>query len=251
MVSFYAFCRVIDDIADDNDQPKEERRARLNEWKEGLLHGFPEPDELQSEIAALTKKYSIKPEMLAEIVDGMLQDLDTSRFATFEDLLKYCYKVAGVVGLVSIEIFGCKNPASKDYAISLGYALQLTNIIRDVGEDARNGRIYLPQADLEKFHLCEEQILQLRFDPNMEALLRFQHGRALQYFRDAAAVLPEEDRPQMQAAEMMAQIYSEILEKIRRKHFRVFDERIRLGKLRKIVILGAFFLRGFLRLRNS
>ncbi len=246
MVSFYAFCRVIDDIADENDMPLAERRAQLNEWKEGLLHGFPQPDELQSEVAALTQKYSIKPEMLAEIVDGMIHDLDQSRFETFDDLLKYCYQVASVVGLVSIEIFGYKNPACKDYAVSLGYALQLTNIIRDVAEDARNGRIYLPLEDLKKFHVSEEQILQLRFDSNVEALLQFQHERAVQYYRAAATVLPDEDRPQMQAAEMMAQIYSEILEKIRRKHFRVFDERVRLSKLRKLAILGKFSVRGFL-----
>lgn len=246
MVSFYAFCRVIDDIADENDVPVQERRTQLMAWKEGLLHGFTHPDELQCEVAALTQKYSIHPTLLGEIVDGMIHDLDQSRFETFDDLQKYCYKVASVVGLVSIEIFGCKNPASKDYAVSLGYALQLTNIIRDVGEDARNGRIYLPLEDLKKFHVSEEQILQLRFDSNVEALLQFEHDRAVRYYSKALAALPEEDRPQLQAAEMMAQIYSEILEKIRRKHFRVFDERVSLSKLRKLAIFGAFAVRGFL-----
>lgn len=246
MVSFYAFCRVIDDIADDNDLPKEDRRAQLNAWKTGLLHGFAKPDELQNEVVNLTGKYSIQPAMLAEIVEGMLSDLDQTRFETFDDLLKYCYKVASVVGLVSIEIFGCKNPASQDYAISLGYALQLTNIIRDVGEDARNGRIYLPLEDLRKFHVSEGQILQLRFDSNMAALLQYQTDRALQYYKEAASVLPAEDRPQLQAAVMMGQIYLEILEKIRRKKFPVFTERVRISNLRKLAILGASAIRGFL-----
>ena len=251
MVSFYAFCRVIDDIADDNDTPVQDRRAQLNQWKEGLLKGFAQPDELQSEVVALTGKYSIPPSMLGEIVDGMIIDLDQSRFGTFDDLRMYCYKVASVVGLFSIEIFGCTNPSSKDYAVNLGYALQLTNIVRDVGEDARNGRIYLPQEDLKKFGVSEEQILQLQFDSNVDSLLQFQYDRAVQYYSAAAALLPEEDRPQLQAAEMMAQIYSEILEKIRRKHFRVFEERVSLSKLRKLVILGAYAVRGFIGRRNS
>ncbi|MEI6535443.1 MAG: squalene/phytoene synthase family protein, partial [Verrucomicrobiaceae bacterium] len=113
------------------------------------------------------------------------------------------------------------------------------------GEDARNGRIYLPMEDLKNFHVNEEQILQRRFDSNVEALLQFQHDRAVGYYRAATSVLPREDRPHMQAAEMMAQIYSEILEKIRRKHFRILDVRVRLSKLRKLTIFASFTVRRF------
>ena len=151
MMTFYAFCRVIDDIADEPVNTVEERGRSLLAWRNGLLHGFASPDELQAEIETVIRRYSIPRSLLVEIVDGVACDLKQSRYETYDDLLAYCYKVACVVGLVSIEIFGYKNPACKDYSVALGYALQITNIIRDVGEDARNGRIYLPQEDLKRF----------------------------------------------------------------------------------------------------
>lgn len=246
MMTFYAFCRVIDDIADEDDAPEAQRRAELVRWKEGLLGGFDHPDDFQREVAGLTRRYPIRPELLGEIVEGVSSDLDRATFETFEELRGYCHKVAGVVGLVSIEIFGYKNPACRDYAENLGYALQLTNILRDVGEDARNGRIYLPLEDLKKFGVSAEQIRRLEFDGKVEALLRFEYERARGYYDLAAKLLPREDRRRMLAAEMMAQIYSEILEKIRRKNFRVFEGRVSLSKFRKLAILGAFTARGFL-----
>lgn len=246
MMTFYAFCRVVDDIADEDDAPVTQRRAELQRWKHGLLRGFDHPDEFQREVAELPRRHKIPPAMLAEIIDGVAGDLDHAAYETIDDLLRYCYKVAGVVGLVSIEIFGYKNPRCREYAINLGYALQLTNIIRDVGEDARLGRIYLPLEDLRRFNVSEAQLRELRFDDNMRALLEFEHGRARHYYDLAAQLLPREDRRRMMAAEMMAQIYAEILEKIRKKGFRVLHERISLGRLRKLAILGAFTARGFL-----
>ena len=160
MMTFYDFCRVIDDIGDEDFAPVEERRQMLADWKHGLLHGFASPDELQREIMELPKRYAIDPALMSEIIDGVTSDLDQQFYETHEEVLGYCYKVASVVGLVSIEIFGYKDPACKDYAVALGYALQLTNIIRDVGEDARNGRIYLPLADLRRYHVTPEQLLE-------------------------------------------------------------------------------------------
>lgn len=247
MTTFYAFCRVIDDIADEPVDTVEERRKTLLAWRNGLLHGFENPDELQAEIEGIIQRYTIPPSLLVEIVDGVTCDLTHSRYETYEDLLAYCYKVACVVGLVSIEIFGYKNPACKDYSVALGYALQLTNIIRDIGEDARNGRIYLPQEDLRRFGVTEEQIIRGEHTPEFEALMQFEHDRARGFYTQAEKLLPKEDRQTMLAAEMMAQVYSEILEKIHRRHFQVFGPRIGLSKLRKITILGAYTARGMLR----
>lgn len=246
MMTFYAFCRVIDDIADEPVDTVEERQRALEEWKQGLLHGFANPDELQAEVAELPRRYPIPPAMLAEIIDGVASDLVTTRYETYESLLAYCYKVASVVGLVSIEIFGYKNPACKEYAVTLGYALQLTNIVRDVAEDARNGRIYLPQEDLRKFGVTEGDLMEGVHTPAFENLMQHEHDRARGFFEQAARLLPKEDKRHMLAAEMMGQVYSEILEKIRQKRFRVFGPRIGLSKLRKIAILGAYTAKGFL-----
>jgi phytoene synthase len=246
MVTFYAFCRVIDDIADEEAVPLERRRAELAIWRDGLQHGFDQPDDLQREVAGLPQKYSIRPEMLIEIVDGVTSDLEHRTPETLIDLLAYCYQVASVVGLVSIEIFGYKNPVCRDYAVNLGYALQLTNILRDVAEDARRGRIYLPLEDLLKFGVSREQILALQFDAKVEALLCFAYQRARQYYDLAASLLPKEDRRRMLPAEMMAGIYAELLEKIRQKHFRVFESRIRLSKFRKLAILAKCAVKGWL-----
>lgn len=247
MMTFYAFCRVVDDIGDEDIASVEERRKMLQEWRDGLLHGFPHPDDLQSEIAELPKRYPIDRAMMAEIIDGVASDLDHRFYETHEEVLAYCYKVACVVGLVSIEIFGYTNPACKDYAVALGYALQLTNIIRDVGEDARNGRIYLPLEDLRRFHITERQILEGRPPASFEALMEFQYQKAMHFYAEAERLLPEEDRHRMLAAEMMAQVYSEILQKIRKHRFQVFGRRIGLSKLRKFAILGAYTARGFMR----
>ena len=245
MVSFYAFCRVIDDIADEPTAPVEERRLELEEWKNGLFNGFEKPTHLQAEIYALTQRYPIPPSLMAEIVDGVATDLYVQRHETYEDLLAYCYKVACVVGLVSIEIFGYLNPVSKDYAIALGYALQLTNIIRDVGEDAENGRIYLPIEDLRRFGVTEEQIFRGEYTDNFRELMQFEHDRAREFYAKADRLLPKEDRRPMMAAMMMGQVYSEILEKIRQKRFQVFGKRIGLSKARKLMILGSYTFRGF------
>jgi 15-cis-phytoene synthase len=246
MLTFYAFCRVIDDIADEPVDTVEERSRALDAWRDGLRHGFSKPDELQAELEGVIKRYAIPRQLLVEIVDGVACDLTQTRYESYDDLLAYCYKVACVVGLVSIEIFGYKNPACRDYSIALGYALQITNIIRDVGEDARNGRIYLPQEDLRRFGVTVEQLTRGVHTPEFESLMEFQYGRAQSFYNDAERLLPDEDRHTMLAAEMMAQVYGEILDKIRRRHFQVFGPRIGLGKLRKITILSAYTARGIL-----
>jgi len=247
MVSFYAFCRVVDDIADEETHPIAERKAQLQAWKNTLLHGAPSPDPLLDEVLALAPKYDFSPALLAELIDGVASDLGRTRFETFEELLHYCYQVASVVGLVSIKIFGHSHPDTQKYALHLGYALQLTNILRDVGQDARDtGRIYLPLEDLRHFGVTEQQILDHHYDHRFRALMQRQYDRAKAFYDQAELDLPSADRQSMVAAEMMAQIYSEILEKIHRLDFHVFEKRIGLHPARKAAILAAYLLRSLI-----
>lgn len=247
MITFYAFCRVVDDIADDPALAIEDKRETLAEWRNGVLQGFRAPDELQAELMALPERYGIDRRLLAEIIDGVACDLDRVRYETFTDLLAYCYKVASVVGLVSIRIFGCTHERSARYAVDLGYALQLTNIIRDVGEDARNdGRIYLPLEDLRRFGVTEDEILSGTYSTRFTELMRFEYDRARSYFASARELLPAEDRRHMISAEMMGQVYREILEKIARGGFRVLHQRVGLSKFRKLGILASYRVRGWL-----
>ncbi len=248
MVTFYAFCRVVDDIADDDTSPEETRRQRLRSWREAVGKRVSGVDPLLDEVLSLAPKYDFDPALLIEIVDGVASDLGRTRFETYEELLKYCYQVASAVGLVSIRIFGHRHPATRDYAVHLGYALQLTNILRDVGQDAREtGRIYLPLEDLRAFGVSEQQILEQRYDERFRALMMQQYERAKAFYEQAEKDLPTEDRQAMVAAEMMAQIYFEILEKLKRQDFQVFERRIGLHPLRKGLILAAYLLRALIR----
>ena len=171
---FYAFCRVIDDIADSKILAVEEKRRRLTAWREWLRASTADESALASDIRALIDKYSLRPEMLEEIIEGVEMDLSITRYATFEDLRVYCYRVASAVGLVSIEIFGYRNPACKEYAIQLGLALQMTNIIRDVGKDLRDGRIYLPAEDLARFDYSETELKDRQYNERFVRLMEFE-----------------------------------------------------------------------------
>lgn len=238
MTTFYAFCRVVDDIADDPGAAPAEREARLDRCRRAVLEARGEGDPVLEEVVRLPERYSFPREWLVEIIDGVASDLGRVRYATYAELLGYCYKVASVVGLVSAEIFGCTQPAARDYAVQLGYALQLTNILRDVGQDAReSGRIYLPQEDLLRFGVSEAEILEARPGPGFVALMDFEHERARALFEAAEAVLPVADRAALLPARMMAQVYREILEKLHRQRYPVFAQRCRLHPLRKAWIL--------------
>lgn len=244
MVSFYAFCRVVDDIADATDAGEEEKEKELNFWKQCVEEGKPPGHPVLDEALLLPQKYGFPRAWLGEIIDGVASDISKTRYATFEDLLGYCYKVASVVGLVSIEIFGHTNPATRDYAINLGYALQFTNIIRDVGQDAREtGRIYLPQSELRQFGVLESEILDARPSERFFKMMDFQYRRARDYYTAAQKALPAEDRKNMVASEIMAAIYSRILEQLKRERFPVFSKRCRLSKLQKMWILGSHLLK--------
>ncbi len=214
---FYAFCRVVDDIVDDENLSIEERRILLNEWRifvEGKANEV-RPG-LESELVELQKQYNIPAKMLLEIIDGMEMDLSESvRYNTFEDLKKYCYHAASAVGLVSIEIFGYERERTKEYAELLGYAFQLTNILRDVAEDAEVGRIYLPLEDMERFGYGESELLAGKYDTRFFALAEFISSRAEEFYAEAEAALPEADRESMKCSELMRLIYKRLLEKMK------------------------------------
>jgi len=238
MTTFYAFCRVVDDMADDPAIAAEDRLAGLEAWRSCVAECMGNGDPVLDATVLLPVRYGFPREWLVEIIDGVASDLGRVRYERYEELLQYCYKVASVVGLVSAEIFGCRDPRSRDYAVKLGYALQLTNILRDVGQDAReSGRIYLPLEDLRRFGVTECQILEERPGEGFFALMDFEHERARALFAEADEALPALDRTALLPARMMAQVYREILEQLKRRRYPVFRERCRLSALRKGWIL--------------
>lgn len=241
MTTFYAFCRIVDDIADEPGNSPVEKRAHLERWKRAIEQPIPDAPELAEAVRALVAKYGIPLIYLQEILAGVAMDIEPERYATFEDLRLYCYRVASAVGLASIEIFGYKNPGSKEYATDLGMALQLTNILRDVGQDfANGGRIYLPLEDLERFHYPPESLANRAYNSQFVSLMNFEAARAVSFFEKAEAGLPQEDRKSMTAAEIMRRVYRKLLAQMQRDGFRVFDKRYSLTRLEKtLAITGA------------
>lgn len=247
---FYAFCRVIDDIADSSETSAEKKAEALAAWRKWIREGAPDEPALARDVRGLYAKYAITPPMLEEIIDGVEMDLRNVRYQTFEELRVYCYRVASAVGLVSIEIFGYRNPACRDYAVELGLALQVTNIIRDVGKDLANGRIYLPQEDLARFDYPESDLRGRQHDDRFVRLMQFEAARAEEFFSRAAALLPREDRRSMVAAEIMASVYHALLKRMQADRFRVFDREYRLSKLEKSGRIAGQLLRLCLNARR-
>ncbi len=230
---FYAFCRVVDDIADASETSVEEKAGALTAWRKWIRESAPDEPALARDVRGLYAKYSITPPMLEEIINGVEMDLGTVHYQSFEELRLYCYRVASAVGLVSIEIFGYRNPACRDYAIELGLALQMTNIIRDVGKDLSTGRIYLPQEDLARFDYAEADLRARKHNEAFVELIEFEASRAEEFFSRAAALLPPGDRRSMVAAEIMASVYRGLLTRMKTDRFRVFDKEYRLSKIEK------------------
>jgi 15-cis-phytoene synthase len=245
MYAVYAFCRSVDDIAD-GQASGAEKRGRLDEWRceldrcyEGKA-GHP----ISVRLAQSMRRFPIPKELFEELIAGVEMDLTQHRYPTFHDLYEYCYRVAGVVGLMCIEIFGYRNPKAKDYAINLGVALQLTNIMRDVRVDAERGRIYLPQEELARFGYTEEELLRGAYTPTFVELMRFSAARARRYFQNARELLAAEDRRSLVAAEIMGAIYYRLLEAIEASGYRVFDRTITLPTTHKLWIALSVWARG-------
>jgi phytoene synthase len=245
---FYAFCRVVDDIADSSELSVVEKRVRLAKWRQLLRTAAPDESALACDVRQLMHKYSLPPEMLEEIIAGVEMDLSGLRYPTFKELRVYCYRVASAVGLVSIEIFGYRNPRCREYAVELGLALQMTNIIRDVWKDFQAGRIYLPQEDLAHFQYSEADLQERKYNERFLQLMQFEAARARQFFTRAAAALPAEDRRTMAPAELMGSIYRALLRRIELDNFRVFEKEYRLSKLEKAVRITVQVCKSFLNL---
>jgi phytoene synthase len=246
MSALYAFCRQVDDVADEEATPVDERRKQLSEWRADVERAcgqgtprFPVNLELQPVI----RDYRLPFELFDELIRGVEMDLDIKRYETYDPLELYCYRVASVVGLLSIEIFGYKNSACRDYAIYLGKALQLTNILRDVGCDAARGRIYLPLAELASRQVKPEEILKGEYSDRFASLANSVAQRARHFYRLAGETLPLEDRRSMLAAELMGSVYWRLLRKLERNEFHVLaPQPIRLHKAHKLALIaGAWF----------
>jgi 15-cis-phytoene synthase len=242
---FYAFCRVIDDIADSAQFDAVQKQGRLAAWREMLRRACADEPVLAREVRGLIDKYSLPIDILEEIIAGVEMDLSISRYSTFEELRVYCYRVASAVGLVSIEIFGYGNARCKEYALELGLALQMTNIIRDVGKDLRSGRIYLPQEDLARFGYSEMELQDRQHNERFVRLMEFEAGRAREFFSRAAEALPPEDRRAMVPAEIMSSIYRGLLRRMELDQFRVFEQEYRLSGLEKVGRIAAQLVKFF------
>jgi 15-cis-phytoene synthase len=235
---FYAFCRHIDDLADDAARPLDERLAALRAWRAALRGPVPGEMPFAAEMRGIIRQYRIDLRHLDDILDGVESDLRPGRFQTFSELSRYCYQVASAVGLVSIEVFGYRNPRTRRYAYILGHALQLTNIIRDVEVDLRNGgRIYLPLSEIAQYGYSEEQLLARSYNRQFLGLMQAQAERARGFFREARRLLPREDVRAMVAAELMRATYFRLLQKIEADRFRMFYRRYRLGTAEKLLMI--------------
>lgn len=244
MTTFYAFCRIVDDIADEPARTPGLKQDELGAWKKCIMTPFEGEPALAGEVRDLIRKYNIPVEYFYEIIAGVEMDIEPARFRTFEDLRLYCYRVASAVGLASIEIFGYKSPECKKYAVDLGLALQLTNIIRDVAQDFDNGRrIYLPLEDLERFDYSEKDLAAGLNNRQFQTLMEFEAARAEAFYESAVAALPRADRGSMAAAEIMRKVYHRLLGKIKRDRFRVFEKRYSLSKLEKIWMIAGVLVR--------
>lgn len=237
IVALYAFCREVDDIADECTDTAI-ARTKLSWWRTevvDLYRGEPHHPVSQA-LSPVIKQFDLPAEQLLEIIDGMEMDLTQHRYADFKSLRLYCHRVAGVVGELSAVIFGHTERATLRYAADLGLAFQLTNIIRDVGEDARRNRIYLPMDELEQFNVSAADILNARETDNFRQLMEFQYQRAQQFYEQAFAALPRTDRKAQRTGLVMAGIYRTLLEEIRGEGFKVLTQRTALTPLRKLWI---------------
>lgn len=245
ITALYAFCREVDDVVDECTDPGL-ARTQLDGWRaeiEALFAGHPKHP-VSRALADAIVRFDLPRERFLEIIDGMEMDLTQNRYADFAALKRYCYRVASVVGLAAAEIFGYRDAQTLDYAHDLGLALQLTNIIRDVGEDARRGRIYLPQDELARFGVPEADLVDGRYSEQFQRLMAFQIERAAGYYDRAMAQLPRADRRAQRAGLMMAAIYRALLEKIRQDGCRVLDRRASLSSPRKLWLAWKTWLGG-------
>ena len=241
----YAFCRKTDDIVDDTKSSPEEKRANLEKWETeleaALMESSSEP--LLSKLSSVIKEFNIQHKPFFDLIRGMGMDLEKSRYETFDELYEYCYCAAGTVGLMCIEIFGYNNPKTREFAVALGVALQLTNIIRDVKKDADVGRIYIPKEDMDRFGYSEKDLLENKYNDKFIELMEFEADRARSYYQKANELLVKEDKGLMFSARIMGHIYFDLLKRIEKRKFNVFENIVRVPRIKKIFLTFAVYFK--------
>ena len=245
IMALYAFCREVDDVVDEfNDLSV--ASTKLAWWRqevERVAEGKPQHPVGQA-LKQVAPGINLPKEQLLEIIDGMEMDLQQARYLDFKGLSLYCYRVASVVGLLAAEIFGYRDRQTQKYAHDLGMAFQLTNIIRDIGEDARRGRIYIPMDELKQFNVPAADILNGKYSDNFTALMQFQYERAERYYEQALAQLPAVDRKSQRPGLIMAAIYRTLLAEIKDENFQVLHQRISLPPGRKLWLAAKTWIKG-------
>ena len=244
ITALYAFCREVDDVVDEC-HDLSLAQTKLEWWRQevGRIYGGLPTHPVGHALKDVLKGFRLPQEQLLEIIDGMAMDLSQTRYLDFKGLQLYCYRVASVVGLLAAEIFGYQDRQTLKYAHDLGLAFQLTNIIRDVGEDARRGRIYLPIEDLQRFEVPAKDLLEARYSDAFRELMAFQAERAEKFYDQAFAQLPAIDRKAQRPGLVMAAIYRTLLREIARDGFLVLDRRTSLTPLRKVWLAGTTWFR--------
>ena len=242
LYAVYAFCRAVDDAVDE--AAAADAGSLIAEWRaelERCYRGTP-LHPVTVALAASLEQFPIPKAALSAVIDGVEMDLVKRRYATFAELELYCWRVASAVGLASIEVFGYTNPATRDYAVDVGLALQLTNILRDISEDGERDRIYLPAADLEAFGVPPEDLLRGVYNRRFRALMEFECQRARGYYRSAAAKLPAEDAASLRPAEVMRRTYEGVLDRIVEERYFVFGRRLGVTRGRKVALAASMWL---------
>lgn len=239
----YAFCRKTDDIVDETNDTQDVKYDKLRKWRREFERAFTGHSESQllNRLGKTISNFNIPLDPFFELIKGMEMDIQKDRYKSFDDLQLYCYRVASTVGLMCIEIFGYKNPSTKKFAVDLGIALQLTNILRDIGKDVEQGRIYLPQEDLQRYNYSESEMMMKVYNDQFKDLMMYETGRAKRYFNSATSHLDLDDKKTMFAARAMQHIYYKMLEKIIAADYDVFNNNIKVSKFEKVgIALGVW-----------
>jgi 15-cis-phytoene synthase len=244
IIAVWDFCRAVDDAVDESPEPGglPSGREAVAFWRDELARCYDgrEPSTAQArQLRPFIEQFDLPRQAFEDVIDGVAMDLDTTRYETFDDLLQYCRRVASAVGLVCIRIFGCRSAAACEYALNLGIALQLTNILRDVKDDLARGRVYLPLTDLAAYDCSVEDLEKGVVTPRLRALLAFESGRAREYYQKAVDARLPEERGRLVAAEIMRAVYFETLKRIERSGpdgYDVFGSRVRVARPRQAVI---------------
>ena len=251
MAALYAFCREVDDVADEDSRPASDRARDLEAWRQDVrvaCEGGQPRFAVNRELQTIIARYRLPFALFDELIRGCEMDLQLQRYATYEELEHYCYRVASVVGLLSIEVFGYSDPRCREYAVHLGKALQFTNILRDVRRDADRGRIYLPAEELRRCGVSDDDILRGIYSDRYRLAAEAVAERARAFYLQARRALPDAERRSMIAAELMGSVYWRLFEKLETHRFDVFgEERIRLTKFQKVMLI----LRTWYRVRSG